>query len=120
LTDLASDNKLTPDEKQATQKEWDVITGEKTNIDAQATTYAITTEKTTYDNAYTTLSNYVTPFLTDLTTTSDIVGTTFRSNFKAYYDARTALIKKITDTAKALADAAQTAANSAQSTANTA
>ncbi|WP_143287111.1 phage tail spike protein, partial [Caenibacillus caldisaponilyticus] len=120
LADISSDSKLTPSEKQATKKEWDAIVSEKPTIDAQADTYGITTEKTNYDNAYSALNSYITPLLANLTTTSNIDGPTFRSKFKAYYDARTALLKKITDLAKEKADAAQSTANTAQTTATNA
>ncbi len=115
IGDIANDNKLTAVEKKATKKEWDVIVGEKTNIESQATTYAITTEKTTYTNAYNALNTYVTPLLTDLNATSTIVGTDFRAKFKTYYDAKTALLKKVAENAKTLADNAQTSANTANS-----
>ena len=118
LADIANDSKITPVEKQATKKEWDIIVSELPDIDAQATTYSITTEKTTYDNAYTALSSYITPLLTDLTTTETIVGATFRTNFKTYYDARTAVLKAVTDKAKVLADAAKTVADNALPTAS--
>lgn len=120
LEELASDSKLTPSEKRATKKEWDIIVGEKTNIEAQATAYSITTEKTAYTAAYNTLSTYITPLLSSLTTTSDIVGSTFRSNFKSYYDKKTLLLKAVSDKAKQLADTAQGAANTAKSAADTA
>lgn len=107
LADIASDNKLTANEKQDTQKEWNIITGEKTNIEAQADLYAITTEKTAYTNAYNALNTYLTPLLASLTTTSDIVGTTFRANFKTYYDAKIALLKVVDDRAKAAIDGIQ-------------
>lgn len=113
LSDIASDSKLTPLEKQQIKLEWDVIVSEKPNLEAQATTYGITTEKTTYTNAYNSLNTYITPLLSNLATTSDIVGTTFRTNFKTYFDARTALLKAISEKAKVLADNAQTTANNA-------
>lgn len=105
LTDIASDNKLTPTEKQATQKEWDVIASEKPLNNAAAVKFGIAT--TAYDTAYNTLNTYITPLLVSLTTTSNISGTDFRAKFKAYYDARTNLLNAISAKAKALADAAQ-------------
>lgn len=111
LADISSDNKFTPVEKTSTKREWDVIVGEKATIEAQASTYGITTEKTTYTNAYNALSTYITPLLTSLTTTSTIDGPTFRLKFKTYYDARTALLKKVTDVAKTNTDAAATTAS---------
>ena len=100
LADIADDNKLTSDEKQSTKKEWDIIVAEKPTIEEQADTYGITTEKNDYTNAYNTLNSYVTPLLSDLTTTSDINGPTFRAKFKDYYDKRTVLLKAISDKAK--------------------
>jgi len=113
LTDLASDSKLTAVEKQMVKKEWDGIVSEKLLNDTQATTFGITTEKTVYGTSYTTLSTYITPLLANLTTTSDIVGITFRANFKDYYDKLTSLLNAIATKAKTLADTAQTQANTA-------
>jgi len=104
LADIANDNKLTAVEKQYTKKEWDIIVSEKSTIDAQATTYGITTAKTNYDASYDTLNTYITPLLVSLTTTSDITGTVFRDRFKDYYDKRTLLLKAISDKAKETAD----------------
>lgn len=120
LAELSDDNKLSPIEKQNVKKEWDIIVAEKPTIEAQATTYGITTEKTNFTNSYNTLNTYVSPLLSNLTTTSNIVGTTFRANFKDYYDKKTLLLKKIADTAKTLADTAQGTANTANGTANNA
>lgn len=113
LSDIASDNKLTPDEKQSTKKEWDSIVSEVTLNDAQAVVFGITTEKTTYDNAYSALDSYISPLLLDLNVTSDIVGITFRSTFKSYYDARTQLLNAISLKAKTLAGIAQNTADDA-------
>lgn len=120
LSDIASDSKLTALEKQATKKEWDAIVSEKTILDNQADAFSITTEKINYGNSYNTLSTYITPLLVDLTTTSDIVGTTFRADFKDYYDKKITLLNAISAKAKQLADAAQTTANTASTNANTA
>ena len=104
LADIANDNKLTAQEKQQTKKEWDVIVSEKPKNDASADKYGVS--KTSYGNAYNTLSSYITPLLSSLNTTSDITGTDFRAMFKAYYDARTDLLNAISAKAKALVDAA--------------
>jgi phage minor structural protein len=120
LADLASDNKLTPVEKQSLMTEWTNIVNEKPIVDAQATTFGITTQKTAYGTSYTNLSNYITPLLSDLEATSTIVGTTLRATFKDYYDKRQLLLKAVTDAANTKASNAATAAANAQSTANAA
>lgn len=119
LTDLANDNKLTASEKKEAKKEWDIIVGEKPKIEAEATKYAIGTEKTTFVTRYNTLNSYISPLLTNLNATSDIVGTTFRTHFKNYYDARQDLLNAITSKAKQLADDANELANSASNLAGT-
>ena len=112
LKDIASDNKLTSNEKQETKKEWDSIVSEYSKNVAQANKFGVST--TSYTSAYNVLNNYITPLLTNLGTTSDINGITFRDTFKAYYDARIDLLNAISSKAKELADTAQTAANNAQ------
>ncbi|NDV68584.1 hypothetical protein [Dysgonomonas sp. 25] len=116
LSEIANDNLLTPSEKQEALKEWNIIKGEYSTVVAQANTYGVAT--TTYVNAYNALNSYITPLLTNLTINSTIAGTTFRNNFKVYYDAKIALLKGVTDKAKALVDTAQTVANNAQASAN--
>lgn len=111
LSDIANDNKLTAQEKQQTKKEWDVIVSEKPKNDASADKFGVS--KTVYGSAYTALSTYITPLLSDLSSTSNITGTEFRAKFKAYYDARTDLLNAISAKAKELADNAQEAADAA-------
>ena len=118
LADIANDNKLTPDEKISVSNEWGGIQSEKTKNDTQATTFGVSA--VAYGTAYSALSTYITPLLASLTTTSDIVGTTFRSTFKVYYDARVDLLNAISAKAKTLADTAQSTANSATTLANNA
>lgn len=111
LEDIASDSKLTPSEKQATKKEWDIIVSEYTiNVD-QAKLFGIS--YTDYTNKYNSLSTYITPLLSNLNTTSDIVGNTFRQKFKDYYDSRQNLLNDISAKAKELADKAQEDATTA-------
>ncbi len=119
LADIAADNKLVSSEKHSVRKEWDIIASEKAGINSQATTFGITTENTNYNNAFQALANYlnagsvwssgIPSWIADanLSTTTDIVGATFRSTWKAYYDTRTILLNAIAAKAKALADAAQ-------------
>lgn len=111
LSDIANDNKLTAQEKQQAKKEWDVIVSEKPKNDASADKFGVS--KTAYGSAYTALSTYITPLLSNLSSTSNITGTEFRAKFKAYYDARTDLLNAISAKAKELADNAQEAADAA-------
>ena len=118
LADIADDDLLTPDEKQDILKEWQIIQGEYPTITAQAATYGVSSSD--YTSKYNALSTYITPLLSNMTINSAIVGTTFRATFKAYYDAKIALLKTVTDKAKTLADNAQTTANAAQTAADNA
>jgi hypothetical protein len=132
LTDIASDNLLTPGEKPVVIKDYTAITNDQSDLDTKATLYGITTEKTNYDNAISALTTYLatltTPVLwSDLTGNTTIVGSTFRSKFLDVYSTKQLLINKITASAKTLADNAQSTANTAttdaataQGTANTA
>lgn len=107
LADISSDSKLTPIEKQAVRKEWDVIAAEKGGIVASATALSITTETAAYSSKFTALANYlnagttwvsgVPSWISDaaLSTTTDVVGAAFRTSFKEYYDARQVLLNKI-------------------------
>lgn len=109
LTDIASDNLLTPGEKPAVIRDRDAITAEQAGIDAKATAFAITTEKTAYDAAVTALTAYLatltTPVLwSTLTGNTAIVGTTFRSKFLDVYNTRQTLLNKIYQVAKDIAD----------------
>lgn len=107
LSDIASDSKFTPVEKQQTKIEWDAIVSEKGKNDAQADAFSVS--KTAYGTKYTALSDYITPLLANLATTSDITGTDFRAKFKDYYDARTDMLNAIASAAKTQAiDAAST------------
>lgn len=95
LNDIVADNKLTASEKVSIKKEWDIIVSEKTKMNSHATAYGVST--TNYDTSYKTLSDYISPILADLTTTSDIDGSVMRANFKDYYDKRILLLNSITN-----------------------
>ena len=123
LANLASDNILSPSEKPSVVQDYATITNEQSGIDAQATTYAITTEKTTYDTAVTALTTYLgtlTGWNSIPGTDVAIVGTTFRQKFADVYAARQALLNAIIAKAKTLADAAQGQANTATTNAGVA
>lgn len=103
LLEISSDNKLTTFEKCITLKEWDIIVSEVELNTKQADDFNIITEKLEYLDAYSLLNTYISPLLSDLKVTSDIIGDTFRSKFKAYYNARTLLLNAIATSAKNLA-----------------
>jgi len=116
LADIASDGILSPVEKPVVIRDYNVITTEQPGIDAQATAYAITTQKTAYDTAVSALTSYLgtltTPVLwSDLTGNTTIVGATFRSKFADVYTTRQTLMNAIYAAAKAKADAAQATAD---------
>ena len=93
LADIASDDKLTPSEKQETKREWEIIQSEKPILIAQAK--PTLTDTTAYLDAYNALSAYITPLLADMTTTSTITGSEFCSKFKDYYNAKAKLLNNI-------------------------
>lgn len=95
---------LDPIEKAELVREVTAIQNEKSGLNTQATTLGITTENTTYNNAYTTLINYLnglSPAYSDTTQNTVISRTTFNSNFQSFYTARQALKNKMDDVASA-------------------
>jgi hypothetical protein len=106
LANISSDSVLTPDEKPRVIMDRDVIVAEQASIDAQATNYAVTTEKTTYDAAVTALTTYLATLTSavqwdNLSGNTTIVGATFRAKFADVYVSRQALLDKIAANAKA-------------------
>lgn len=101
--ELASDNKLSPLEKQGALKEWTDLVGSYGGIDGQAAAFGIVTERTAHTTSYNALSAYLSPLLADLTTTSDLVGASWRSNWAGYYTARQALLNRIAEVASTTA-----------------
>lgn len=113
---IASDNVLSPVEKSAERLRWNTIASEKAGIDAQATLAGLTTEKTAYGNAYQALATYlnngttwttgVPTWLADanLGANCAIVGATYRTKWKDYYDTRTALLNAVSAAVKVLAE----------------
>jgi hypothetical protein len=106
LADIASDSFLTADEKPRVIQDRDVIVAEQAGIGAQATNYAVTTEKATYETAVSALTTYLATLTTpvawdNLSGKTTIVGATFRAKFADVYTTRQALLDKINDNAKA-------------------
>ena len=121
LTNLASDNILSPAEKPLVKREYDTISAEQLGLDTQANSFGVTAEKITYDGAVSSLASYMlglTGWNTIPGSDVTIVGTTFRQKFQNVYVAKQALINAIAAKAKVLADAAQTTANTADANAS--
>ena len=129
ITDIISDSKLTGNEKPAVRKEWDMLVGAAILNSTQATTFSVSV--TAYQNAIAALGLYlnggvaftyanatagtIPSWISDANmaiTTTPIVGPTYRSTWKTFYDAHVALLNAIALKAKTLADTAQTTADS--------
>lgn len=109
IADIASDDVLTAGEKPRVIQDVAVITAEQAGIDASATNYGITTEKTAYDNAVAALTAYLATLTAPvawnvLTGNTTIIGATFRSNFQTVYSTRQALLDRIAEEAGERAD----------------
>lgn len=128
IENMFSDNKLTPAEKKRIKVDWEKIKTEKPTNLLKAQTYSVSTTNYvaaydalfTYLNAgngkVTTWADYTSSWsniegawsdwvsddprwTTVITTTTDIIGATFRAKFKAYYDEKEKLLKAISDEA---------------------
>lgn len=98
LSDIAADGKLTPVEKRDAIRLRTDMLNEQAGIEAQATTFGITTEKTDYTNAMNALASYLgglTPNWDDTSTTTTISRTIWKSNWATFYTKRQALLNKI-------------------------
>lgn len=125
LASISSDGILAAGEKPPVIRDYSVITTEQAGIDAQATAYGITTEKTAYDDKVSALASYLatltSPVLwSDLSGDTTIVGATFRQKFADVYTARQTLLNAIYAAAKSKADTARAAADAAQKSADVA
>ena len=112
LSDISSDEKLTPNEKQQVKLIRGEIDRTHAEIIKQAQVYSLST--TAYLIKYNALSAYISPLLSSMSTTSDVVQGTFQANFADYYSARAVLGNAISTSAKKLADEAQLTASAAQ------
>ncbi len=125
LDDIISDNKLTAVEKQAARNEWNALVSEVALYTSQAAIFSVsaTDYQTAFANLGTYLNSGTTLTYTQLTSggsiplwiqdsklseTTTIVGADYRSGWKAFYDARVALLNAIASKNKDLADDAQT------------
>ncbi|WP_329811207.1 hypothetical protein [Enterococcus faecium] len=124
ISDMASDNRLTPSEKLELLKEWDIVKNEYPTYLAQAELYEVAS--TTYTAKYKALETFVTPLLEDMEATSVVDGSIMRKTFSAYYTERINILSAITKGLKdglekamkkasqASVDATQALADSAQ------
>ena len=99
---IASDNVLTPQEKQPVINDYNVVIKEVSGILTQAYSYGLDTggpgPYTDYLNAYTNLTNYMSSLLpgwTDLTVNTNIDGPTFDTYWQTYYTTRQTLLLAI-------------------------
>ena len=101
LTDMASDNIITPAEKVALKDEMENIKVDYSTVRAKATLVGCST--TDFDAAYSALLAYVNGILANMSANSTVTKTQYTSNFTAYYTERTNLLQaissKYTDTA---------------------
>lgn len=105
LKDMASDNKLTPSEKKQVELEINQIKIEYPKYTVEGEKFGITT--VSYSDSYKALMAYISPLISDIENTSDIVRTLFTGYFSDYYKYRQELINAISSKAKELADKAQ-------------
>ncbi|SDJ96242.1 Phage tail tube protein [Pedobacter sp. ok626] len=102
LSNIANDNKLTPNEKVNVLKEWQIIMDEKPVLVQQAVTYGL--ETIDYDVSFNSLELYLEPLLLSMLTTSNIEGFELRNYFRAYYDQKVLLLKKVSEASKHYTD----------------
>lgn len=115
---MFDDDVLTPSEKPVWVFMNSYLTGEQADLDAKATTYGVTTEKTNYDNAVSALTTYLATLTSavawnDMSGNTTITGTTLRSKFNDVLTTKQALLNVMHNSAKSLADAAQGTADTA-------
>lgn len=112
---VISDSILARIEKPGIVQQYTVLVAEKTGIDAQATAFGITTEKTAYDNAVTALTAYITglnPAYNDYSQDTVIVRGDFNDAFELVFSTKQILFNAIYSAAKLLADNAAIIARS--------
>lgn len=104
ISDIASDGKLTPSEKYELKREYDSIVKEYDNVLAQGTKYEVDT--TNYTAKYNELVNYVkvNRLFDDMGETIAVDGEELRKTFSDYYASKVAMLRSVTDKAKAITD----------------
>lgn len=98
VSDIVSDNILTPPEKQSLKQQLSIISSEQLTLIGQANKYGIPTKP--LNDSYTNLDNYMAKFFVDMTINQIANGNEVRLLYKNYYVAKTNLLKSITDKGK--------------------
>lgn len=116
LGSWASDNVISPVEKEALRQQRDSITAEYASVVAEAASYGLSTTSYTsaYSKAIAALDKYTSTSAETITIESDY------DNIAAYYSAHSVIAQAIAAAAKSAADNAQTAADNAQTAAENA
>ena len=122
LDAISSDSVLSPVEKQSVRADWETILLEKSDLETQANLFIsdsdVASAKSAYTSCFQTLTNYLNNGVTwtstsgipnwindkNISTNTTIVRTTFRDNFKNYYDAKVTLMNAIIVVASSTAD----------------
>lgn len=105
VSDITADDKLTAPEKMSLKPFYDALIAEQAALDAQATAFGITAEKTAYDNAVAALIAFATTkgIWTSMTATTDLGaggGATFRGDIQAVLTTKQALLNAIAEEAR--------------------
>ena len=111
ITDMSSDNKLTPNEKIQIQLEVDAIKIEYPKYVNEGKKLGL--DFSDYKKRYEQLMNYINPLLLDKKITSSINRIIFTNNFSDYYVGRQDFINNISSKVKEFADKAQKDATTA-------
>ena len=104
LTNIASDDKVTPQEKPQLKKEYNEIIGEWESIVDQAIAYDVSTM--VFEGAKDSVIAFITStgVLGDLTTTADIDGAQLQLIFATYYEERAKLYAEVIKASKVILD----------------
>lgn len=102
LEDMASDGKITPQEKIQLFQDYKVIQTEYYTVKAQAESYGL--DVIQLNSYYDALNVLVSPVLVDMTTTSDVTSTSIATAIANYYGEKAELQKNLSDDYKLKTD----------------
>ncbi|AWF81530.1 hypothetical protein BTJ40_12240 [Microbulbifer sp. A4B17] len=109
LENISADSQLHPSEKIGANREYNELINEQTGIENQASALGISTEKNSYTDAVTALTNYLlglTPTWNATHSTTPITRSTWNSWWQTVYVSRQGLLNKIASVLQQLANAA--------------